>query len=169
MGAQFANKTAERLYLESKLTYAKPGDEFSVSEMESFTGRKSGGGLTPGHAMFLSAAKFVERNTNGEIVWRWQRDRKKYRCLLDPEKPDDVRLRTKSMRRQAKRNTLIISGTDLSQLTARQQMHMQLEAVRCGLIDIMTNPRTTKQLESKVPQLQIPTVATLLEVMEKRS
>ena len=169
MKVSIANKSAERIDLENILRSKNPGEEIDVTGMELITKRKCGGALTVGHSMFLSAAKRIERVTNGQRVWRWQRDRKVYRCLLDPEKPADLRQRTVGIRSRARRNATIICGVDMSKLTTNQQVDVQVDAVVCALVQKMTSRKMLNEVAREVPRLEAPSQEVLIEAMKKRT
>ena len=114
-----------------KLKLGKPGDTLDREAM-AIAIKESCELGTPGYGSVNTAIKHCE--TNYQIVWRWDRDLKAYKCLNSSE---SVRIGGQLMRRartKAKRSLRVASSVDEKKLTNEERRDHSLNVLSAGLM-----------------------------------
>lgn len=109
------------------------------------------GPVSPGcqrYAALNTAIKHVERYYG--IVWRWQKTG--IRKLVDGEKSEDTKGRTRRIHRAAVRNTRILGTIDLNKLPSDKRQEVVGQATLAAIVSMSTKSSATKQIESVTPE-----------------
>lgn len=100
------------------------------------------------YASLNTAIKHVERYY--QVVWRW--DRTGVRKLIDGEKSEDTKSRTRRIHRAAVRNTRILGTIDLTKLPSDKRQEVVGQATLAAIVSMSTKPSSTKQIEAVKPE-----------------
>ena len=128
-----------------KLKLGKPGDTITRDDMAKVVKESCELG-TPGYGSVNTAIKHCE--TNYQIVWRWDRDLKAYKCLNNSE---SVRVGGQLMRRartKAKRSLRVASSVDEKKLTDEERRDHSLNVLSAGLMVTAGSSSFQKRVES---------------------
>lgn len=128
-----------------KLKLGKPGDTITRDDMAKVVKESCELG-TPGYGSVNTAIKHCE--TNYQVVWRWDRDLKAYKCLNNSE---SVRVGGQLMRRartKAKRSLRVASSVDEKKLTDEERRDHSLNVLSAGLMVTAGSSSFQKRVES---------------------
>lgn len=152
-------RCAASLAIEQRMAAGSPGDEIDVKTMEAISGRPCNGSQTIGWRTVAQIIPRLERRHG--VVWCWQRDDKRWRCLTDSEKPGILDARVRKMRSQSKRIGQIGDSIDFDKLDDNQRRAAIRTLAIAGAVSCLTQVSTQKRLEAMTiakPSLPDPAV-----------
>lgn len=158
----------ETVELKKALMERQQGDELTPKQMQDIIGCDCNGSASPGYRVFYRVVKRVENETDGEKCWRWDGDRRLYRCLTNAEMPHDVGTRTDQIRRKGRRNVKIANAIDQRELSPEMQKQVQVLSVINSLVSQITSRSAIKKAYLDAPVVVAPSAESLLKSLAKR-
>lgn len=146
-----------------------PGDTITLEQMTELVGRDCSF-TGKGRPNVDSAIRHVEANHN--IVWRWDRNVKAWRCLRPGDRVTHVDHENHITRRRMTRNLRIAVGTDRKGLTKDEQTQLNTVTAVAGLIAMASGGQFRKlvnEVAEKTPaRLEPPATAKLVALMTEQ-
>jgi hypothetical protein len=131
-----------------KLKDGKPGDEFTVPQMEEITGENCGQN-TRGRNHVCSAINHVL--TQHQIHWSWSRDDKVWRCCTHEDSLGIVDNRNKSIGRRARKSLRMLASVDEKELNEEERREKRLSELQNSLaITSISAPLRKRLSKAKV-------------------
>lgn len=149
-----------------RLASGNPGEVLDAKSMSLIIGAECDSSMDIGWRVVSRCIQWVEKNH--ELYWRWDRKIKSWRCLVDAEKPDELKQRRTKIRRQAKRSVAIASSCDLGKMDETQRAEVAASVVIAGAIQVLAAGRMMKQLNGKVKEPYLPEQSLLLDALKQR-
>ena len=164
--AKFA-KSAATFAIEKRLSEGSPNNELTVEEMEAICGLPCRTPFDRARVHIQSIIKHIEHEFG--LVWRWQRDRRVWRCLTDTEKtPENQRLLHQA-RRRARRIRTIADSMDFDNLSESQKKTQAGISIAAAAMEIISTPRNVRRIQSVATQIFQPDTEKLLEICKSRN
>lgn len=139
-------RTAASIAIERRLEQGNPGEELDPQQMELICGLECTDSRYPGWKVVANLIPRVEKTTG--LVWKWQRDRKVWRCLLDPEKPGYLTHRVRKMNYQATRTLTIGKTIDFEKLDNDQRREAGASMLIAGAVGVLSSRRSQRRLQA---------------------
>lgn len=130
-----------------------PGDTITLAEMEKVTSERCESG-TRGRSHVDSAKRHVLR-TYG-VYWQWSREEQGWVCCDSSQKIDAVQQFEKTITKKAKRNLLILSTVDDTELDAGAKRQKQLSEIMNSMTISLSSKKLRKQLTEEDRRLIEP-------------
>lgn len=149
-----------------RLASGNAGDTIDQRSMSLILGCDCDGAKSRGYSIVNRALKWCEKEH--ELVWRWDREEKCWRCLVDREKPIDLDNRKRRIRTHAKRQLVVTQTVDYTNLSEIDRAKVAVHAVLAAAFSAMAGPRIGKKLLQVVNEPYTPEEGVLLDACRKR-
>ena len=160
-------RSAASLAIEQRLSQGSPDNEISSAEMEAICNRPCENARDAGWQTVAALLGKIERQYG--LVWKWQRDRKCWRCLTDMEKPGVLDNRMLRMRSQSKRMLAVADSIDFERLPEDERKATISTMIVAGAVHTLTSGKAVKRIQASVDSKpSLPNMEQLIEACKAR-